>query len=193
MRTAKVQPAGKPHPVCFVLVAFFARTDYRCVSQYSHEPLPFLSSVSLPDGSVLLYRHLDQFLLSTLLPSPSLESFRNCARTCDVASIHYCTCIGFHGPIVISCRLNLGSTPASNPLPTLSLVIITTSTYVHPILPRPSSPTAVLIDEIGAGLCCACVDWKSRWVVLGRDEAVVGIGSAGWLGVVSYEGQYNYF
>lgn len=71
----------------------------------------------------------------------------------------------------------------------LSLVIVTTSaTYVYPILPKPSSPTAVLVDEMGAGLRCACVDWKARWVVLGRDEAVVGVGSGGRLGVVSYEG-----
>jgi len=55
-----------------------------------------------------------------------------------------------------------------------------------------SSPTAVFVDEIGAGLCRACVDWKSRWVILGRDEAVVSTGSARWLGVVSYGGQYNY-
>lgn len=85
---------------------------------------------------------------------------------------------------------NPASTSASNLPPTLSLVIVTTSsTYVYPILPKPSSPTAVLVDEIGAGLRCACIDWKSRWVVLGRDEAVVGIGSGGRLGVVSYEGK----
>ena len=87
---------------------------------------------------------------------------------------------------------NHGSTPTSNSLPTLSLVIVTTSsTYVYPILPKPSSPTAVLVDEIRAGLRCACVDWKACWVVLGRDEAVVGVGSGGRLGVVSYEGQYG--
>lgn len=85
---------------------------------------------------------------------------------------------------------NPGSAPTSKFPPTLSLVIVTTSaTYVYPILPKPSSPTAVLADEIGAGLRCACVDWKARWVVLGRDEAVVGVGSGGRLGVVSYEGQ----
>ena len=79
-----------------------------------------------------------------------------------------------------------------NPLSTLSLVNVTiSSTYVYLILPKPSSPTAVLVDEIGAGLRYACVDWKAYWVVFGRDEAVVGIGTGGSLGVVSYECQYD--
>ena len=86
---------------------------------------------------------------------------------------------------------NPGSALALGSSPTLSLIIVTTSsTYVYPILPKLSSPTATLVDEIGAGLRCACVDWKARWVVLGRDEAVVGVGSGGRLGVVSYEGQH---
>lgn len=89
-------------------------------------------------------------------------------------------------------RSNTGSVVTPNSPPTLSLVIVTTSsTYVYPILPKPSSPIAVLVDEIGAGLRCACVDWKARWVVLGRDEAVVGVGSGGRLGVVSYEGLHT--
>lgn len=84
---------------------------------------------------------------------------------------------------------NSGPASTLNAAPTLSLVIVTTSaTYVYPILPKLSSPTAILVDEIGAGLRCACVDWKARWVVLGRDEAVVGVGNGGRLGVVSYEG-----
>ena len=74
----------------------------------------------------------------------------------------------------------------------LSLVNVnTSSTYVYPILPKPSSPTAVLVDEIGIGLRCACVDWKACWIVFGRDKAVVGIGTGGSLGVVNYECQYD--
>ncbi|KAF8551497.1 hypothetical protein OG21DRAFT_1499077 [Imleria badia] len=180
LRTAKVQPAGKPHPVTTV-----APTS----------TLSFLS-VGLADGTVLLYRHLDQSLSSTSssasIPKPRVIHEIATEPVTFLAFVTAPTSVSMNplsSPAVVD-PANPGSTPTSNPPPTLSLVIVTTSsTYVYPILPKPSSPTAVLVDEIGAGLCCACVDWKSRWVVLGRDEAVVGIGSGGRLGVVSYEGR----
>ncbi|KAF8432962.1 hypothetical protein L210DRAFT_3614219 [Boletus edulis BED1] len=179
LRTAKVQPAGKPHPVTTLALT---------------SNLAFLS-VGLADGTVLLYRHLDQSLSSTsssaaipksrVIHEIATEPVTFLAFTTAPASV---SMDPLSSPAVVD-PSNPGSAPRSNSPPTLSLVIVTTSsTYVYPILPKPSSPTAVLVDEIGAGLRCACVDWKSRWVVLGRDEAVVGIGCGGRLGVVSYEG-----
>ena len=112
LRTAKVQPAGKPHPVRSVLVALFARTDYRGVGHYSRINLyPFFPlcwscgwqcSFVSPFGPIPFIN-----LLICFYPQASSHS-RNCNRTCDVSSIHYCTChIGFHGPVVISCRHGL--------------------------------------------------------------------------------------
>jgi hypothetical protein len=95
---------------------------------------------------------------------------RNCNRTRHVSSLHYCNCRCVDGSIVSPCRSRYFESRLyyirfESP-PTLLLVTVTTlSTYVYPILPKPSSPTAVLFNEIGAGLRCACIDWKSRWVV----------------------------
>ncbi|KAN0090676.1 hypothetical protein V8E55_004242 [Tylopilus felleus] len=174
LRTAKVQPTGKPHPVTTLALT---------------SDLSFLS-VGLADGTVLLYRHLDQSLSSSSsasIPKPRIiheiatEPVTYLAFTTAPASVSM-------DPLSTSSVVD-PSNPSNSP-PTLSLLIVTTSsTYIYPILPKPSSPTAVLVDEIGAGLRCACVDWKLRWVVLGRDEAVIGIGSGGRLGVVSYEGR----
>ncbi|KAH0827300.1 hypothetical protein J3R83DRAFT_3923 [Lanmaoa asiatica] len=175
LRTAKVQPTGKPHPVTTLALT---------------SSLSFLS-VGLADGTVLLYRHLDQSLSpSASIPKPRViheiatEPVTFLAFTTAPALVSMDPLSTTTGPS------NPGSAPTSHSSPTLSLVIVTTSaTYVYPILPKPSSPTAALVDEIGASLRCACVDWKARWVVLGRDEAVVGVGSGGRLGVVSYEGR----
>ncbi|KAF9235208.1 hypothetical protein BU15DRAFT_78221 [Melanogaster broomeanus] len=174
-RTAKVQPTGKPHPVTTLALT---------------ATLTFLA-VGLADGTVLLYRHLDQSLSSassTSFPKP---------RVIHEIPTEPVTFLGFTSvpgstsvdPLSLAPLAAENSVATSNSPQTLTLVIITTSsTYVYPILPKASSQASLLIDEIGAGLRCACVDWKERWIVLGRDEAVVGVGSGGRLGVVSFEG-----
>ncbi|KAG9316168.1 hypothetical protein JVU11DRAFT_2188 [Chiua virens] len=180
LRTAKVQPTGKPHPV----------TTLALTSDIS-----FLS-IGLADGSVLLYRHLDQSLKSSSssasIPKPRVIHEIATEPVTFLAFITAPSSVSMDplsSPIIAD-PSNLASTALANIPSTLSLIIVTTSsTYVYPLLPKPSSPTAVLVDEIGAGLRCACVDWKARWVVLGRDEAAVGVGSGGRLGVVSYEGR----
>ncbi|KAF9220088.1 hypothetical protein BS17DRAFT_788227 [Gyrodon lividus] len=180
LRNAKVQPTGKPHPVTTLALT---------------ETLSFLA-VGLADGTVLLYRHLDQSLSSASAPASIPKP-----RVIHEVPTEPVTFLGFTTAHASASIDSLSSIPGAvaNPLSTsastsnssltLTLVIITTSsTYAYPILPKPSSPASFLVDEIGAGLRCACVDWKERWVVLGRDEAVVGVGSGGRLGVVSYEG-----
>ncbi|KIJ12896.1 hypothetical protein PAXINDRAFT_117658 [Paxillus involutus ATCC 200175] len=178
LRTAKVQPAGKPHPVTTLALT---------------QTLSFLA-VGLADGTVLLYRHLDQSLSSASSSAPIPKP-----RVIHEISTEPVTFLGFTSAPTsastgaLTAGAVAGPSPASistsNPPPTLTLIIITTSsTYAYPIQPKPSSPASLLVDEIGAGLRCACVDWKERWVVLGRDEAVVGVGSGGRSGVVSYEG-----
>jgi len=78
-------------------------------------------------------------------------------------------------------------TGASNP--TLHLLITTTSsTYSYPLLPKVSSPSSVLVDETGAGLRCTCIDWKDRWAVVGRDEALYACAVGGRIGTYALEG-----
>ena len=158
--------------------------------------LSFLS-LGLADGTVLPYRYLDQSLSSppsAPIPKPRVIHEIATEPVTFLAFITAPASVSMDplSSTSVSDPSNPGSYPTSNLSLTLSLVTVTTaSTYVYPILPKPSSPTVVLVDEIGAGLRCACVDWNSCWYVLSRDEVVVGIGSGGRLGVVSYEGQYD--
>ncbi|KAI6114368.1 hypothetical protein F5141DRAFT_1106145 [Pisolithus sp. B1] len=176
LRSAKVQPSGKPHPVsCIALTSDIA----------------FLA-IGLADGTVLLYRHLDQSLASasgslTTLPKP---------RVIHEIPTEPVTFLGFatSNPTSLS--------PADDSLPQdasnhtapsnhiLHLLIITTSsTYSYPLIPKVSSPSSVLADEIGAGLQCACVDWKGRWVALGREEALYACAVGGRIGSYALEGE----
>ncbi|KAH7890168.1 hypothetical protein F5I97DRAFT_645537 [Phlebopus sp. FC_14] len=183
LRSAKVQPSGKPHPVTSLALT---------------PTLSFLA-IGFADGSVVLYRHLDQSLASSsssvAAPSASLPK----PRLIHEIPTEPVTFLGF----VTSSPSNIGSSTSSDPFPsdsiphlasnappTLTLLITTTSsTYSYPILPKPSSPTSVLVDETGTDLRCACVDWKERWVVLGRKEGVYAVGVGGRLGVVAFEGK----
>ncbi|KAI6030894.1 hypothetical protein F5J12DRAFT_903240 [Pisolithus orientalis] len=174
LRSAKVQPSGKPHPVsCFALTP----------------DLAFLA-IGLADGTVLLYRHLDQSLASTsgsltILPKP---------RVIHEIPTEPVTFLGFtsSNPTSLSPTTGSSSQDAHNapPNPSLYLLIVTTSsTYSYPLIPKVSSPSSVLVDEIGAGLQCACIDWKGRWVTLGRDEALYACAVGGRIGSYALEGE----
>lgn len=173
LRSAKVQPSGKPHPVsCIALTSDIA----------------FLA-IGLADGTVLLYRHLDQSLASasgslTTLPKP---------RVIHEIPTEPVTFLGFTTSIPTSLSpvdgsLSQDANNHTNHI--LNLLIITTSsTYSYPLIPKVSSPSSVLVDEIGAGLQCACVDWKGRWVALGREEALYACAVSGRIGSYALEGE----
>ncbi|KAI6129765.1 hypothetical protein EDD16DRAFT_1543932 [Pisolithus croceorrhizus] len=176
LRSAKVQPSGKPHPVsCIALTSDIA----------------FLA-IGLADGTVLLYRHLDQSLASasgslTTLPKP---------RVIHEIPTEPVTFLGFttSNPTSLSPADDSLPQDASNHIAPsnhiLHLLIITTSsTYSYPLIPKVSSPSSVLVDEIGAGLQCACVDWKGRWVTLGREEALYACAVGGRIGSYALEGE----
>lgn len=173
LRSAKVQPSGKPHPVsCFALTP----------------DLVFLA-IGLADGTVLLYRHLDQSLAST---SGSLTTLPK-PRVIHEIPTEPVTFLGFtsSNPTSLSPTTGSSSQDAHNapPNPSLYLLIVTTSsTYSYPLIPKVSSPSSVLVDEIGAGLQCACTDWKGRWVTLGRDEALYACAVGGRIGSYALEG-----
>ncbi|KAI6039353.1 hypothetical protein EDC04DRAFT_2868030 [Pisolithus marmoratus] len=127
LRSAKVQPSGKPHPT----LAFLA--------------------IGLADGTVLLYRHLNQSLAST---SGSLTTLPK-PRVIHEIPTEPVTFLGF----TTSNPTSLSPANVSfHLIPSLHLLIITTSsTYSYPLIPKVSSPSSAL------GLQCACVDWKGRW------------------------------
>ncbi|KAG9309131.1 hypothetical protein JVU11DRAFT_10838 [Chiua virens] len=149
---------------------------------------------------VLLYCHLDQFANST---STSTSASIPKPRVIHEIATEPVTFLAFTtapSPVsmdplsspTVADTSNPGPAAPANILTTLSLVIVTTSsTDVYPLLQKPYSPTAVLVGEIRASLRCACIDWKARWVVLGQNEAVVGVGSGARLRGVSYEGYHT--
>ncbi|KAI6047551.1 hypothetical protein EDC04DRAFT_2618926 [Pisolithus marmoratus] len=160
LRSAKVQPSGKPHPVS-------------CIALTSD--LAFLA-IGLADGTVLLYRHLNQSLAST---SGSLTTLPK-PRIIHEIPTEPVTFLGF----TTSNPTSLSPANTASPNPTLHLLIITTSsTYSYPLIPK------ALVDEIGAGLQCACVDWKGRWVTLGREEALYACAVGGRIGSYALEGE----
>lgn len=53
---------------------------------------------------------------------------------------------------------------------------------------RGSSGTALVADEIGCGLGCACIDWRGDEMIVARDEAIYVCGTEGRGNCYAYEG-----
>ncbi|KAG1721987.1 uncharacterized protein EDB91DRAFT_1175471 [Suillus paluster] len=158
LRSAKVQPSNKPHPVsCFALSS----------------ALSFLA-IGLADGTVLLYRHLDQ----SLSPTASLTSLPK-TRTIHESSSEPITGLGFREPPA--------NTDAKDN--NVHLFIVTTnSVYLYHVSGKGSGGSSVLLDDIGCGLGCAVMDWRAEKIVLARDEAVYAHGLQGREPPYAYEG-----
>lgn len=160
LRSSKVQPSNKPHPVsCFALSS----------------ALSFLA-IGLADGTVLLYRHLDQ----SLSPTGSLTALPK-TRTIHESSPEPITGLGF--------RELPNPTNADVKDNNLHLFIVTTnSVNVYHVSGKGSGGSSVLLDDIGCGLGCAVMDWRAEKIVLARDEAVYAYGLQGREPPYAYEG-----
>ncbi|KAG2041346.1 hypothetical protein BDR03DRAFT_1007183 [Suillus americanus] len=160
LRSSKIQPSNKPHPVsCFALSA----------------ALSFLA-IGLADGTVLLYRHLDQ----SLSPTASLTALPK-TRTIHESSPEPITGLGFRE------LPNFTNTDAKDN--NLHLFIVTTnSVYLYHVSGKGSGGSSVLLDDIGCGLGCAVMDWRAEKIVLARDEAVYAYGLQGREPPYAYEG-----
>ncbi|KAI0263429.1 hypothetical protein BC834DRAFT_971409 [Gloeopeniophorella convolvens] len=137
LRTAKVQTGSRPHPVTAVALS---------------AALAFLA-VGLGDGTVLLYRHLDQSLFSSSsnsLPKP---------RTVHESPTEPVTALGFREP--------------ADDAPATHLFIATTNRVLaYQAAGRGSGGAAREVHEAGAALGCAVMDWRTRDMVVARDEAI---------------------
>ncbi|KAG2072195.1 hypothetical protein BDR04DRAFT_1230722 [Suillus decipiens] len=160
LRPSKIQPSNKPHPVsCFALSS----------------TLSFLA-IGLADGTVLLYRHLDQSLSS----ASSLTALPK-TRTIHESSPEPITGLGF--------RELPNSTNVDAKDNNLHLFIVTTnSVYLYHVSGKGSEGSSVLLDDIGCGLGCAVMDWRAEKIVLARDEAVYAYGLQGREPPYAYEG-----
>ncbi|KAJ3936754.1 MAG: hypothetical protein NXY57DRAFT_1072553 [Lentinula lateritia] len=173
LRSAKVQPSNRPHPVSTVALS----------ANLSH------LAIGLGDGTVLLYRHLDQSLASsgslTTLPKP---------RTIHESPTEPITGLGFREPILRSlsqapdAALRHSREPTDQTDPNLYLFIVTTNhVLVHQAIGRGAGSSSVMVvDEIGAGLGCAVMSESN--MIVARDEAIYMCAIEGRGNAFAYEG-----
>jgi vacuolar protein sorting-associated protein 11 len=129
-------------------------------------------AVGLADGTVLLYRHLDQSIFSgstslTALPKP---------RAIQENTTEPVTGIGFREP--------------SEDNPNVYLFIVTISrvlTYQASGKGSGGAPTEV--DEVGCDLGCATMDWRAKDMVIAKDEAIYICSTEGRGACYAYEGR----
>lgn len=71
----------------------------------------------------------------------------------------------------------------------LYLFIVTTNRVLtYQATGRGSGGAPAVVDELGAGLGCAVMDWHKRGIVIARDEAVYVCGVGGRGTSIAYEG-----
>ncbi|KII88329.1 hypothetical protein PLICRDRAFT_688881 [Plicaturopsis crispa FD-325 SS-3] len=155
LRSTKVQPSNRPHPVSTLALS---------------ASLAYLA-IGLGDGTVLLYRHLDQSIFST---STSLTALPK-PRTVHESPTEPITGLGFKEP--------------SDDAPHLYLFIATTNRVLaYQASGKGSGGSATAVDEIGCGLGCATMDGRARDMLVARDEAIYICGIDGRGPCYAYEG-----
>ncbi|KZT23981.1 hypothetical protein NEOLEDRAFT_509554 [Neolentinus lepideus HHB14362 ss-1] len=159
LRSVKVQHTQRPHPVSTVALS----------ASLSH------LAVGLGDGTVLLYRHLDQSLFSG---STSLTSVPK-PRVIHESPAEPTTGLGFREP----------GTGKDDSSPNLYLFIVTTNRVLcYQASGKGSGGSPSVVHEVGCGLGCATMDWKKRDVIVAREEAIYMCGTEGRGQCYAYEG-----
>ena len=158
LRSVKVQSGNRPHPVS--TIALTASLSYL--------------AVGLADGTVLLYRHLDQSIFNG---STSLTSVPKPRVILDGAA-DAVTGLGFREPT------------ADNP--NVHLFIVTLNQVLaYQVTGKGSGGTPAAVDEVGCALGCAVMDQASKDIVVARDEALYVCGIDGRGACYAYEGMYG--
>lgn len=145
LRSTKVNVGNRMHPISTVALT----------ASLSH------LAIGLGDGTVLLYRHLDQSLSSsaslTAVPKP---------KTVHESPTEPVTALGFAEP--------------TDEYPQTHLFVATTNRVLaYQVSGRGSGGPAVVVNEIGCGLGCATMDRAARDLVIARDEAIYVCGTEG--------------
>ncbi|KAJ7919036.1 hypothetical protein B0H13DRAFT_2230943 [Mycena leptocephala] len=147
LRSTKMQ-LTKPHPVCTMALS----------ANLSH------LAVGFADGTVLLYRHIDQSINNN---TPLLKP-----RTVHESPTEPITGLGFSE--------------------STSLFVVTTNRVLSYQVSGAGSGKATVVDDVGCALGCAAMDWRGHDVVVAREEAiyVCGIESRG--ACYAYEGNKSF-
>ncbi|KAJ6501655.1 hypothetical protein C8R47DRAFT_1253435 [Mycena vitilis] len=147
LRSTKMQ-FSKPHPVCTIALS---------------ETLSHLA-VGFADGTVLLYRHIDQSINNN---TPLLKP-----RTVHESPTEPITGLGFSE--------------------SKSLFVVTTNRVLSYQVSGTGSGKATVVDDIGCGLGCAAMDWRGNDVVVARDEAIYVCGVESRGACYAYEGHKSF-
>ncbi|KAG6805501.1 hypothetical protein H0H92_015161, partial [Tricholoma furcatifolium] len=153
LRSVKLSLGARPHPVSTVALS----------ASLAHLAIGF------GDGTVLIYRHIDQALASssslTSLPKP---------RTINDSSNEPITGLGFKE----------STEDNSN----YSLFVVTINRVLsYQVTGKGSGGSPTVVDEIGCGLNCATMDWKAQSIAVARDEAIYVCGTEGRGACYAYE------
>ncbi|KAJ7693653.1 hypothetical protein B0H17DRAFT_1059396 [Mycena rosella] len=149
LRSTKIQLA-KPHPVCTIALS----------ATLSH------LAVGFADGTVLLYRHIDQSINNnTALLKP---------RTVHESPTEPITGLGF--------------------AESKSLFVVTTNRVLSYQVSGAGSGNskATVVDDVGCGLGCAAMDWRGQDVVVAREEAIYVCGVESRGACYAYEGHKSF-
>lgn len=126
-------------------------------------------AIGLGDGTVILYKHLDQSLAS----STSLTALPK-ARTVHESPTEPITGLGFR--------------EATEEYPTHLFIVTTNRVLSYQASGRGSGAAATVADEIGSGLGCATMDWKGNNMIVAKDEAIYSCGIEGRKDCYALEG-----
>jgi len=73
----------------------------------------------------------------------------------------------------------------------MSLFIVTIShVLVYQVTGKVTGGNPTIVDEIGCGLGCASIDWRSQEMIVARDEAIFVCGTEGRGNCYAYEGEH---
>lgn len=120
-------------------------------------------AIGLGDGTVLLYRNLDQSLFSgstslTALPKP---------KTIHESPTEPITGLGFREH---STATRDSDRPEKDPL--VLFIVTTNRVLAYTAVGKSSGSAPTVVDEVGCGLGCATLHESSQEMVLARDEAI---------------------
>lgn len=170
LRSTKIQLGNRPHPVRPLFVSLSSLTSAIQVTTVALSASLSHLAIGLGDGTVILYRHLDQSLAS----SNSLTSLPK-SRIVHESPTEPITGLGFREP--------------TNEIPSLYLFIITTNHVLcYQATGKGSGGVPRVVDEIGTGLGCTCMDWRGKDVIIARDEAIYACNTDGRGNCWAYEG-----
>ncbi|EJU05949.1 hypothetical protein DACRYDRAFT_92166 [Dacryopinax primogenitus] len=175
LRSVKVGSSNKPFPVSTMALS----------STLSH------LSIGLGDGTVLLYRNLDQSLFSG---SSSLTALPRARTVHEGTPAEPITGLGFReSPAQSQSTEDKGKDAEKSDRGNMYLFIVTTAkVLVYIATGRGSGGSPQEVDEVGCGLGCAVMDKRGRYMVVARDEALYLCGPEGREPSYAYEGPKSF-